>query len=495
MNKRSFLEKLSGVSRDDAVEQPAEHDYLDTVLLPLSDFENDHLTIRNACEGIHIFGATGSGKTSGSGETIAKAFLDNDFGGLVLTAKPEDVQRWTDYCRDAGRERDLIVFPDPKEDWTFNFLDYEYQREDIGAGRTDNVVQLFNDVLEVIESNQGGREDAFFKRAAKQLLRNSIDLLTLAKDQVTLPDIYAVITSAPQSLDDVDDPKWQDKSFCWSCYQEAKDKHNPLSEDSDFDITEKYWLQEFPSLADRTRSSIVITFTSMADSFLRGAMRQLFCTTKNPLVPERTHEGKIILLDLPVEKYKEIGQTAQVLFKYLWQRATSGREVDETSKPVFLWADEAQYFITSNDMFFQSTARSKLACTVYLTQNLSAYYAKLGDGAGRAQTDALLANFQTHIFHANIDHVTNSWAAETISKDVLSRRSFSSGQGERGTTTSFGRSDAVDYVVMPIEFTKLRKGGPENDRTVEAIILQSGRKWGAGEDNYLQIEFIQSLNQ
>ena len=38
--------------------------------------------IRDACEGTMIFGGTGSGKTSGSGRTLATSFLAAGFGGF-----------------------------------------------------------------------------------------------------------------------------------------------------------------------------------------------------------------------------------------------------------------------------------------------------------------------------------------------------------------------------------------------------------------------------
>ena len=49
---------------------------------PLIHFsESDAWTIRDACEGVQIFGAIGSGKTSGSCKSIAQSFLGNGFGG------------------------------------------------------------------------------------------------------------------------------------------------------------------------------------------------------------------------------------------------------------------------------------------------------------------------------------------------------------------------------------------------------------------------------
>src|SRR5579871_1424791 len=96
---------------------------LDTPLLALSAY--DRFTLRDACAGAHIFGGIGSGKTSGSGQTLAGAYLRAGMGGLVLCAKPEEVDLWRSYARRNGREGSLIVFD---ESQGFNFIAYEIAR-------------------------------------------------------------------------------------------------------------------------------------------------------------------------------------------------------------------------------------------------------------------------------------------------------------------------------------------------------------------------------
>ena len=254
-----------------------------------------------------------------------------------------------------------------------------------------------------------------------------------------------------------------------------------------------YWLKEFPSLSPETRSSIVIHFTSMANSFLRGALSQLFSPEKSVqktrLDPELTHAGKIIILNLPVKLFNEIGQFAQVLYKHVWQRATERRDPDAPGQqPVFLWADEAQFFVNSNDMMFQTTARSAQAATVYLTQNISNYYAIMSGEKGKAETDSLLGNFQTKIFHANGDSVTNAWAADLIGKAWEYRIDHSSSVSSReNTDTSSSQSssykETFSHQVLPKDFTVLKKGGEGADFWVQGIIFQGGRLWTDKENS------------
>ena len=118
----------------------------------------------------------------------------------------------------------------------------------------------------------------------------------------------------------------------------------------------EYFLTEFAGLSERTRSVIVSTFTSMIDVLNRGILSELFSGATN-ITPEAIEDGAILIIDLPVKEYAEVGQFAQVLWKAMFQRAIERRNLRTNDRPVFLWADEAQYVTTSYDMQFQTTCR------------------------------------------------------------------------------------------------------------------------------------------
>ena len=463
--------------------------------------------LKDAFEGVQIFGATGSGKSSGSGQALARAFMESNLGGLVLTAKTDEVLSWKQYAKAAGRETDLLIV-EPGSPFRFNFLRYELKRPGTGAGHTENLVNLFCSVLEAAERKQGqGGGDAYWQRTLKQLLRNAIDLAILSLDDIDLPSLYKIITSGPRSSDEAKDADWQNSSVCFALLEVAAGKAEEHGRSSDLELTRDFWLREFPNLAPETRSVIVSTFTSMADCFLRGMLRNLFCTDLN-FSPEDTFNGKIIILNLPVKEFNELGQFAQVLFKFIWQRAverrisagTSREAAQATARPVFLWADESQFFVNSYDALFQSTARSSRACTVYLTQNLPSYFSAFGGHNARSDAEGFLGNLQTKIFHANGDPSTNNWAADSIGK--TRQATFYGGLSEAlakggSANQSAGGSMVVEYVVQPQEFTMLRTGGQESDFLVDSIIFQGGRRWlgtRKGEpvaQNYIRPQFRQ----
>lgn len=457
--------------------------------------DTDEFTIRQAFEGVQIFGGIGSGKTSGSGAALAMSYLRAGFGGLVLCAKKDELDTWKKYIRAAGRENSLLVF-DASGKWRFPFLQYEVDREGEGAGYTENLVRLFTTVHEAMERNKGGNSgDPYWVRAMQQLMRNAIDLCMIARGQVSVPLLYEIISSAPRDKEERDSDEWREKSLCWKLLLEGNNKERDEWEQYDFDSTVSFWMEEFVHLAEKTRSSIISMFTSLADNFLRRPFRMLFAESpedkKQILFPEYSHKGAIIIINLPVKEFGEAGRAAQVVYKYMWQQAAERRDTNENPRPVFLWVDEAQNFVTDYDMQFQATARSSRACTVYLTQNLPNYYAEMGGSHSKYRVDSLVGNLQTKIWHANSDPETNHRAAETIGKSwhvkVNETQSFGS---TGGVSLGESQNESFDYDVIPQEFTRLRKGGPKNNYQVEGIVFQSGRKWSNGQ-TFLHAVFTQ----
>ena len=450
-------------------------------------------TTRQACEGVQIFGGIGSGKTSGSGAGLARSFLRAGFGGVVLCAKKDEADLWKYYAEETGRSDSLLIF-DSSGDWVFPFLDYEVNRAGEGAGYTENLVRLFMTVYEAISRRNGTGGDAYWMNAMQQLIRNAIDLSMIATGSVSVPLMYDIVRSAPQSLAQKADPEWQDKSECCQLLLKTHGKKLDRWTKYDRDSTAAFWLREFPSISDKTRSGIISMFTTTADCFMRKPFRQLFAEVPEDrgtiAYPELTEEGVVILLNLPVKEFGDAGRAAQLVYKYMWQQAIERRSIKKSPRPVFLWADEAQNFVTDYDMHFQATARSSRACTVYLTQNKPNYYAELGGEGSRARVDSLIGNLQTKIFHANSDPETNTYAAEVIGKSWQTRKGDSLNLGNESLSFGNSRSESFDYDCPPQIFTRLPKGGPENAKTVGGIVFQNGRTWG-GNDTFLYATFKQ----
>ena len=447
-----------------------------------------------------IFGGTGSGKTSGSGRTLATSFLAAGFGGLVLCAKPDEPALWRGYAAETGRGSDLVMFGGG-EPWSFNFMRYESLRPGAGAGLTENLVNLFMEVSSIGSGDSHARGgDPFWERAMKSLVRNCADVLLMADEPVSLHAMFDVIRSAPTEPELITSPGWRARSECWRRLEVARSRARGKSWEIDCREVAGYWLSHFPTLGDKTRGSIVAMFSTLAESLMRGKMRELFCEGCS-LSPEDVLAGKIVIVDLPVKEWSAVGRMAAVLWKYCLQKAVERRTDNENGlgRPLFLWADECHHFASRYDPLFQATARSSRVASVYLTQNYPSLIAALGgESNGKAVTDSLLGNLGTKIFHANSDRETNQLAADLVGKRLQSLRHFGSGasltlggQASAGSSANRGRSEHMDYEVQPMEFSTLGKGGAANNCAPEALVFQNGRLWGRTGRTWQKVSFRQ----
>ena len=451
--------------------------------------------LTDALTGVCVFGATGSGKTSGVAKHLALGYLANDFGGLVLCAKKEERYQWQQWALETGREQDVVIF-DASGRYRFNFLDWEASRAGEGGGLTINIVALLDEIAGAIAGGagkeEGGNDNKFFDDALHHMNTNLVDLPLFAGLPVTLPLLRSIVTTAPTSPQDIANEQWQQTSTCAAIIREAEQKLRSAPQDirDDFEECKNYWLREFPVLSDRTRSIIVLSFSMLVRPFITRPLRRLFSTDTN-IRTEDAFTGKIILVDLPVQEFRLAGRVANLAWKYCFQvavlrrvqpafaEATAGRPREAYLRPVFLWADEAQNFISDFDAEYQAVARSAGGCTVYLTQNRESYRRVLGNDDS---VDALLGNLQSKFFCQNSGD-TNKWAAELLGERwvMVSSTNVSQGQAERSSSAGVGRSEQRRYFVEPARFTTLKRGGDVYGFQIEAIVYKGGHLFEDGQ--------------
>jgi type IV secretory pathway TraG/TraD family ATPase VirD4 len=445
---------------------------------------NQAFTIADAQTGVAVFGATGSGKTSGPGRLFAHAYLKNGFGGLVLCAKVEERRQWEEWARATGRSADLVMV-DAAGAARFNFLEWEATHAGQGAGFAINVVALLDEIASVSETGaQDGEGSAFFREAHRHLLINLVDLLLLAGRKVSLVAMRMVLSSAPLSVEQAHRREWQENSICWKLLRAAEDKcAGDQQALADFEEVRAYFEQDFPSLSDRTRSIIVLMFAMIVRPFVTRPLRRLFAEDTT-VRPEDAFGGKIVIVDLPVQEYRVAGRMAAIAWKWCFQLAVMRREAGAGQRPVFLWADEAQNFITERDAEYQAVARSAGGCTVYLTQQKEGVRRVLRNDDA---TENLLANLQTKIFCQNTG-ATNTWASELLGERYVIVTTTNIGRSgthtdptltgnpaaDAGTSANINRAEQKRFYVEPAQFTTLRRGGAANDFHVEAVVYCGG---------------------
>jgi hypothetical protein len=428
--------------------------------------------------------------------------LSAGYGGLVLCVKPDEATRWISRCRRANRDADIIRIS-PGGENKLNILDYEYRRHGRESAFTTELAAMMQSAMD------GGQrakhaDDPFWEFKPQELLINTIELDVLCavdRQQLSILSLLDTIRNVPQSVessrtfsDDIYRRMLEDKGQpVWNgeCYRKLKyiQSREYGIRNGDRDETIRYFTEDLPWMAPETRTGIVATLMGRLAGLARSPFRELFATNTT-VTPEDTFSGRIIILDLPIKTYGEVGRFAQVLFKLIWQRAVERR--GSRGRSVFLWADEGQHFVTRSDMLFLQTARESRASTVYITQSVANIYAALNEGGeSNHSADSFLGNFQTMIFHANACPVTNEWASRVFQSDFRSVGGMAT--DEAGQLLPSVKKE-LHPVVLPIEFTTLKKGGPVNKNTAEAFVFRAGRKWKSNKDkNYIIGQFQQTF--
>jgi type IV secretory pathway TraG/TraD family ATPase VirD4 len=443
---------------------------LDLPLLRLSPRPQDVWTLNDATGGVLVMGETRSGKTTGSGRRLALNYLRAGFGGLVLCFRVNEAALWCGYLKEAGREQDGRFFG-VGEPHRFNFLDYESRVS--GVDWVGNVVNLLLDVGSIQRRTESTSAEAHFWLDQKtKLLTNSITLLMLAGEPVQLRTLYQLIVDAPRSEDQTRNATWKQNSLVWSLLTACEKKAGSHPE---YVFLKRYWLKELPALHAKQRESVFADFSGMFDPLSRFAFGELFCTTTN-LTPDDILNGAVVVVDLPVAKYRRVGQYAALIWSQLFQRATDRREYRAPeSRPAFLWQDEAQHFTVEQDATFQTTAGGQGLLAVRLTQNLPNFLDAFGP-AGKNKVDTLLGNHAgLKVFHRNGDPETNQWASRVIAKETQYRASVSSGYSSGLTGYNVTVNEVEEDSCPPKTFIGLKNGGPLNRWIVEGVVFQSGR--------------------
>jgi hypothetical protein len=452
-------------------------------------------TLTDALAGSLTTGSIGSGKSSGPGAMQRRAFLRSTpalpggMGGIVFFAKNGEADEWAEMCGRIGRGQDVIrVVPGGR--YRFNFLDWIAGWGEGGERGPIPAVALLEEIASAVDPSAAGAgqgENAFFEAAHRNKLTNLVHICQLAGLPVSLPLMRAISSSAPQTLAHSKDPVWRQDSVCWNILREAEMATQADSAArSDFEECRRYFLLDYPALSDRTRGVIEIMFTNLVRPFLTRPLRPLFCEQTN-VRPEMCFEGAIILVDIPVQEYGLTAKLAAIAWKRAFQLAVMRRSGPPGSlRPVFLFADEAQNFLSPKDTEYQAVARSAGGVTCLLTQQLSSIREAIGSDD---KAENLTANLQTKWFCQNTGG-TNHWASDLIGDRYTNISSVNVGRGggiqsggvigDAITQAGVSRSEQKRAYIEPSAFQKLRRGGPANNYVVDAVVFCGGKLFAGG---------------
>ena len=413
-------------------------------------------------------------------------------GGIVLCFASDEAATWVKRLKKAGREADTCVFGIGAP-WRFNFLNHESSIESGGLDHIDNLVNLLMDIVAVRRTAPLGNEASFWLPQKRLLCRSCLSLLLMAGEPLTLKGMNDLIQSAPNTVEEGKNADWQSRSHLFAMLERAEARSGRHSE---WEPVMNFWLYTRAKLPDKTRATIDAEFLGMVDGPLsRGKLADLFGTTTN-IDPSACFDGKVIIVNVPVEEYREAGQYAALIWATAFMRATMRRAYKAPAdRPLFLFADESQAYSIEQDVDYHATCRKKGVCCVRLTQNIPGFVKSYGGGAAAQITvDAILGNLVTKLFLKNSDPTTNAWASKLIAKEMTYKHSLSNSgslQSNSGFNSSSSVSEVEEASCGEKEFLSLKNGGAQNKHIVEAVLFESGRLW-ARDQRWIVRKFKQS---
>jgi hypothetical protein len=185
---------------------------LDREMLWLS--QTDCLRFRDIIEGgTLITGGLGSGKSSTSARAFALSFLQSGMGGLVLTVKSDECERFVNYARETGREKDLIIF-NAESGLRFDPLAYCWNIPGRSGAYLETIVELFSLLMAVGKAYTPSSGERYFEQAVEELMRATLVLLSAAGEPISILSLHRIISSLPHEPNSFQNPEWLASSDC-----------------------------------------------------------------------------------------------------------------------------------------------------------------------------------------------------------------------------------------------------------------------------------------
>jgi hypothetical protein len=454
--------------------------------------KKDPFTARMACQNVAVFGKPGSGKSSGAGNFLLRSYVRHPgTGGLILAAKPEDKAYVTRLFEREGRADDLLLM-EPGGDARLNILAYEASRG-ADSRQLTQLLMLLSETLDSMEEHgqQGGGEP-IWKKKYREGLDHAIEVCARA-GQLDPWALQCFFIGAALSLEEIADEQWQ-KGFHWRALERARENAATGLQKHDHEVARSHWLEAWPKLNDRTRTSIESGISSILHVFNTGIVRDMLATGTT-IVPEVMEDRKWVLLNAPITPGNATATFINTAVKLVFQRYILRREAGPDHPLLIVFGDEWTKHATSYDSEVFNEARSHKAGAVVLTQSVSRLYASMKGGEHAA--DALLGQFGHIVLHT-CDAKTANFAAEQLGQ----RLEMMAGGGPEDKPDAFqllmargGLRPSFSFSYQPILqssllMSGLRCGGSGNDYLVDGIVIRPGAPFSTGE-NFLLTTFRQ----
>ena len=439
--------------------------------------------------GICLLGRPGSGKTSFSGWHLANAVVGYPgSGGLILSSSSTDLAMWQEIFARQGRLGDLVRFgPDHAEQ--FNFMQFLLENGFDQRELTKAIVTIGEAVDNDDSRTGGGESDKFWPLETRITLETAITILRQA-GEFSMPNLHNFIINAAQDPSMSRNEHWR-TYYHYQCIKKAAAAVKDEIGKTDFQQAEARWMTQWPSMDNRTRSSIEAGATIPLAVFNQGLVWSLL-SQGTTVTPKAMDQGKWIFVDASVGQYGSSGAFLLNSWRYATQKHILKRN-PRADGPIRSSSGRMRPAKSSilPMLTFSRKSQNSAVPSIFLAQSMNNFRAALPGERGKAQAEMLLGCFATKMAHAIGDFDTANWLSQQCGRMLIRRATVSpptdNTLGDLYRTLTGGRAmsisytDAIENVLEAKAFMHgLRTGG--RCAVADAWILKTGESFSHGHN-------------
>lgn len=341
---------------------------------------------------IMMTGSIGSGKTQG-GVLIFFDQLTQNFSPLpsILALDPKGtfVAEARKLCQQQGLSASTLWMSlDGRV--TFNPI---YHPEALKNSRFIDIAQMIR-AAAINYAGMATDDSPFWETAGFNLIKNSLVLCATVHSYYTLSDLYKTMVEMGGAKDD-DIVKIIEKAL--------KDRRFGEEERYNIEKAHIYFLSEYLTMDERTRSGVLTTATNFLNQFQEYRAARVFCPKQEDLtlssMDEVIDEGKILLFSI---SSPGLARSMGTFLKLHYEQSVLNRLTDGRSKerPAVLIIDEYQDVVSTGqgkflgDDRFLAKAREANAVMIAASQSLTSIENSVGKKEAASE---LFQNFRTRI--------------------------------------------------------------------------------------------------
>lgn len=351
------------------------------------------LTCQDLSTHMVVFGATGTGKTSGVLRPVANAYLDSGYGGaIVLDGKGQLAEEF--------RNRPNYVFIEPGSSPLALLEGLE------PADIVQAVVSLHDG-----SGSGSGENNSFFVSSGQQMLLSAA--VIAFEMERAVPEKYPLTFEFLYVLLDRLSNKEQAQKY--SDYLKSRASGNYLLADAI-----QYFDVKLPQMDERTRSNVLAVCTSWLSPIMSHPKIREWAKLSKGADVTICLRGGVVGVNVPASEYGEAGKliTALVkarIFRAIRKRPSNWKE-NGSDMPILMVVDEAQAVVGRMELDVFPVARSLGLMGLYATQSIDEFMGKFG----KDQALALLNNFRSFVIFSTSE-ATYQWAMSRIGTSTVSQ--------------------------------------------------------------------------